>query len=107
MQVFDGDSVSANELTNKLWGYSLPSPVTSSGPTMLTHFHAYYSVTDKQGFTASYRATVKEHTGKKNSYSHSTKDGTDTTVIKVTEMDRSSVSARIQSNPLIHVYAHT
>ena len=62
-QVFDGDSVLTVELTERLWGDVLPMPVTSSGPTMLIYIHTD-SVTNKQGFTASYSAILKEHTGK-------------------------------------------
>ena len=65
--MFDGGTVLADPLTKRLWGDTVPSPVTSSGPTMLIHLHTD-SITNKQGFTASYRATVKEHTGKERSH---------------------------------------
>ena len=53
----------APELTGRLNHEEVPLPVTSSGATLLIYMHTYYE-TGKQGFTASYKATVKEHTGK-------------------------------------------
>ena len=58
LEIYDGDSTSANLLSSRMCGDQIPSPLTSSGNTLFIKFHTDGSV-QRSGFQLT--VTVGKH----------------------------------------------